>query len=153
MKKTLLLLALALALTLPILGLAADTATETETTGETAAAYPNFGQYGRRYRQLPAQPGTDSQSPSPFGMMRGRRANQAPAAGQAPFGRGYSWNNNTSYGFTDENKDGVCDNCGLTHGTNPQAPGYVDENSDSVCDNLGTAMQRQGGMGRGRNRR
>jgi len=72
---------------------------------------------------------------------------------------GRRWNTSTSQGtvgsyFVDENNDGVCDNCGLTHpeagqGLNTACENFVDANNDSVCDNFGTAAQ-GAGLGQGK---
>ncbi|MGI6687277.1 MAG: hypothetical protein ACOX6Y_02760 [Christensenellales bacterium] len=45
--------------------------------------------------------------------------------------------------YVDADNDGICDNCGLAQGKNPNAPGFTDENGDGVCDHLGTTMQRR----------
>lgn len=49
--------------------------------------------------------------------------------------------------YVDADNDGICDNCGLAQGQNPDAPGFTDADGDGVCDHLGTAMQRRFAMG------
>ena len=115
MKKTLLILAMALLIALPALGLATDLPAPTETEAPAA---------------------TETEAPAatnaPLGRQYGRRWQQANPEAAQP-----------SPGFVDENKDGICDNCGTAEGQNPQAPGFVDENKDGVCDHYGTDEQRQ----------
>ncbi len=70
---------------------------------------------------------------------------------------------NTGYGYVDENKDGVCDNCdgtcpqdgGGVQNRNRARSGYVDADKNGVCDNSngtcpqdGTGAQHRKGMGR-----
>ena len=81
-------------------------------------------------------PETDTQTvtpaPAPMGGMFGRRWNQAPAQTTPPAG------------FADENKDGICDNCGQEPGKNTECPNFVDADGNGVCDRFGTDEQGQG---------
>ena len=137
MKKNLIVIALALIIALPVFGLAAGAEALPEETQTIAYG----GQFGRRWNQTALQATVTETLPAaetpaaPLGGQYSRRWNQtSPQAQQQP-------------AFTDENKDGVCDICGMVQGTNKEAPGFTDTDGNGVCDNLGTDQQYQGRMG------
>lgn len=125
MKKIAILLTLALLVMIPAMSLAE--ATPTETPAATQPAVPYGMQRGRWFQNPPA----DAPDASDF---------------MPPWARWYQNESATQPNFVDENKDGVCDNCGNTPGQNPEAPGFLDENQDGVCDHFGTAQQFQNRM-------
>ena len=102
MKKFALILTLALMIALPLFGLT-ETALETEPTSTPAATW---------------------------GQRRGNRWNQEPVTPKS--------------NFFDGDNDGECDNCGAMQGQNLGTPGFSDENKDGVCDHYGTDSQGQG---------
>lgn len=146
MKKKLKFLSLMLALVLPAMGLAAEAAVPSleESTPEltepfgmgrgrawrwpsSQADMPSGWKHARQFQVPPVPPASDDSSP--------------PRAGAYGWWR---WAAGAPHGFIDENKDGLCDVCGMEPGTHGRSPAFEDADGDGICDNLGTFQQRQG---------
>lgn len=133
MKNKLFVLALVLMMALPVFGLAAEI---TATENPTPAAEAEVPEQAAEETEQPAEETEQEAVPAeqvdlPTGRRQGRgRQAMAPQAG-----------------FTDENEDSVCDNCGKARGQNPEAPSFTDADGDGVCDHRSERAPRQGRMG------